>query len=184
MSWIFGTVENSGPGGFAYWSINTGDLTCSCRLVKRASNSGCQEWHLQPIFLACWFGVMENQSAKSPGFCQGWFVEHVENLLYKGIWKLIVWSTWQTSTLDIIDQPWGICLDMSSGQQQLIIYQHKSSTSHVTSQAPNPTEAARRYRRLVQPASASAKKTASHKDVRKGNLSEIQVPGCRCWRKW
>lgn len=44
--------------------------------------------------------------------------------------------------------------------------------------APNSTEAARRYRRLVQPASASASadSTASHKDVRKGNLSEIQVP--------
>ena len=41
------------------------------------------------------------------------------------------------------------------------------------SKAPNSTEAARRYRRLVQPASTS---TAPHKDVRKGNLSEIQVP--------
>ena len=56
----------------------------------------------------------------------------------------------------------------------------KSLVSHLPSdhlhfpKAPNSTEAARRYRRLVQP-SASADSTASHKDVRKGNLSEIQV---------
>lgn len=59
------------------------------------------------------------------------------------------------------------------------IYQPKSFKSLVShlpfSKAPNSTEAARRYRRLVQP-SASADSTASHKDVRKGNLSEIQVP--------
>lgn len=52
---------------------------------------------------------------------------------------------------------------------------HQTIRPFAFSKAPNSTEAARRYRRLVQP-SASADSTASHKDVRKGNLSEIQVP--------
>eukprot|EP00434_Breviolum_minutum_P019648 symbB.v1.2.017329.t1/scaffold1351.1/size123844/9 len=54
----------------------------------------------------------------------------------------------------------------------LVAHAHLSPGAQQT--APNSTEAARRYRRLVQP-SASADSTASHKDVRKGNLSEIQA---------